>query len=50
MSTDSLIEQLRAIKPSSDSPEISERAYAQAVEDCITIVKKHMPNLFKEKP
>jgi hypothetical protein len=38
MKTDSLIEKLRAIKPSPESPEISEHVYAQAIEDCIEII------------
>jgi hypothetical protein len=36
-----LIEKLEAIKPSAKSPELSEHAYRQAVNDCIAIVRQH---------
>lgn len=38
---DSLIEKLQAIKPSADSPEFSEHAYAQAIDDAIAIIRQH---------
>jgi hypothetical protein len=41
--TDSLIEKLEALRPNADAPELSERAYRQAIDDCIGVVRQHMP-------
>ena len=35
-----IVEEMEKIKPSADSPELSERAYRQAVDDCIAIVRE----------
>jgi Lar family restriction alleviation protein len=41
-----LISRLEAIKPSASSPELSEHAYRQAVDDCIAIIRQ-LPALGK---
>jgi len=36
----SLIEKLKALRPNADAPELSERAYRQAIDDCISVIRR----------